>query len=552
MGRYYALHDGEDRLGRRRHPRPLRAEGADRRRCPTAPVSIAVALADKLDQLAGFFAIGETADRRRRSLCAAPRRPRHHPHHPRERAAAELSLLDKRSLPRQAAGDGAGLSDNQVVRALNAHPGAVALVEQCRQAVTRPVPGPTRTSIYWHSKSWSFSPSACASSCAPRARGTTCWLRCSPPAPTTTSTVCSRAPRRSRSASGTEDGANLLTAYRRAANILRIEERKDGPYRCDPDRGAARADPAGKALASALHHAAPGDRAAHRGRGLCRRDGDMAQLRAPLDAFFDKVTVNAPEPRIAPQSFASARPGARHDGPRRRFLENRRLNGAPDRHDQMGVQLRRRPQRRPRRHARTCSAARAPTWRRWPRIGLPVPPGFTITTEVCTAFYENDRQLSGRSRGTGRAALAHDRRSGRPALRRPAEAAAGLGPLRRARLDARHDGHGAQSRPERRDGGGAGERMPATPASPGTAIAASSRCTARSCSASITTGSRRSSSTPSWNAGVTEDTALTAEDWHRVVAGYKDMVEPGDRQAVPAGPAGAALGRDRRGVRLAG
>ena len=25
-------------------------------------------------------------------------------------------------------------------------------------------------------------------------------------------------------------------------------------------------------------------------------------------------------------------------------------------------------------------------------IGLPVPPGFTITTEVCTAFYENDRR----------------------------------------------------------------------------------------------------------------------------------------------------------------
>src|SRR5580698_2186924 len=25
-------------------------------------------------------------------------------------------------------------------------------------------------------------------------------------------------------------------------------------------------------------------------------------------------------------------------------------------------------------------------------IGLPVPPGFTITTEVCTAFYDNDRQ----------------------------------------------------------------------------------------------------------------------------------------------------------------
>ena len=32
----------------------------------------------------------------------------------------------------------------------------------------------------------------------------------------------------------TPDGANLLTAYRRAANILRIEERKDGPYDTPP------------------------------------------------------------------------------------------------------------------------------------------------------------------------------------------------------------------------------------------------------------------------------------------------------------------------------
>ena len=32
----------------------------------------------------------------------------------------------------------------------------------------------------------------------------------------------------------------------------------------------------------------------------------MAKLRAPLDAFFDKVTVNATGARIAPQSFASS------------------------------------------------------------------------------------------------------------------------------------------------------------------------------------------------------------------------------------------------------
>ena len=58
MGRYYALHDGEDRLvadAIRDHYAPKGPSDA----VPADPVSIAVALADKLDQLAGFFAIGE-------------------------------------------------------------------------------------------------------------------------------------------------------------------------------------------------------------------------------------------------------------------------------------------------------------------------------------------------------------------------------------------------------------------------------------------------------------------------------------------------------------
>ncbi len=40
------------------------------------------------------------------------------------------------------------------------------------------------------------------------------------------------------------------------------------------------------------------------------------------------------------------------------------------------------------------------------RIGLPVPPGFTITTEVCTAFYDNDRQYPAELREQVRVALA--------------------------------------------------------------------------------------------------------------------------------------------------
>ena len=35
-------------------------------------------------------------------------------------------------------------------------------------------------------------------------------------------------------------------------------------------------------------------------------------------------------------------------------------------------------------------------------LGLPVPPGFTITTEVCTYYYANGNQLSGRARSAGR------------------------------------------------------------------------------------------------------------------------------------------------------
>ncbi len=54
MGRYYALNDGEDKDvadAIRDHYRPLGPSD----QVPTNPISICVALADKLDQLAGFF-----------------------------------------------------------------------------------------------------------------------------------------------------------------------------------------------------------------------------------------------------------------------------------------------------------------------------------------------------------------------------------------------------------------------------------------------------------------------------------------------------------------
>ena len=68
------------------------------------------------------------------------------------------------------------------------------------------------------------------------------------------------------------------------------------------------------------------------------------------------------------------------------------------------------------------------------RLGLPVPPGFTITTEVCTDYYENDEQvpegLDGQVRGRpGQGREDHGRQ-----VRRPGQPAAGLGALRRPGL----------------------------------------------------------------------------------------------------------------------
>ncbi len=97
----------------------------------------------------------------------------------------------------------------------------------------------------------------------------------------------------------TDDGQNLLAGYRRAANILRAEEKKDGA-----DAFAAAHDasalvlPEEKALADAL--AAAGAEARER---VAQEDfaGAMralAALRAPVDEFFLKVTVNADDAEL--------------------------------------------------------------------------------------------------------------------------------------------------------------------------------------------------------------------------------------------------------------
>ncbi|KXV16465.1 glycyl-tRNA synthetase subunit beta [Acetobacter malorum] len=92
----------------------------------------------------------------------------------------------------------------------------------------------------------------------------------------------------------TEDGKNLLAATRRAANILRIEDRKDGPHEGAPD-SALFAQPEEQALAATLDRIEPAVEKAFAEERFTDAMREAASLRAPLDKFFEDVTVNAPE-----------------------------------------------------------------------------------------------------------------------------------------------------------------------------------------------------------------------------------------------------------------
>jgi glycyl-tRNA synthetase beta chain len=90
----------------------------------------------------------------------------------------------------------------------------------------------------------------------------------------------------------TDDGANLLIAYRRASNIVAIEERRyERRYHREIDTKMLR-EPEEFALARDLELANEGAE-----RSLARGEfdaamGHLAALRRPIDDFFDKVTVN--------------------------------------------------------------------------------------------------------------------------------------------------------------------------------------------------------------------------------------------------------------------
>ena len=253
MGGYYARHDGDNpRVADaiRDHYAP-KGPGDP---VPTEPVAIAVALADKLDQLAAFFAIGE----------------------------APTGSGDPFALRRAALGVLRIIRDNRL---------RVPLAEAFEIAgQDLPAPVPTQALLAFLAERLRVQL---------RTEGARHDVLAAVFAAGADDDVVRLLARTDAITAflATPDGADLLSASRRAANILRIEDKRDGPH-----SGAIEPDlllqPEERALAAALDLAEPAvqDSVAHERYAAAMRA--LAGLRPPLDVFFDQVTVNDPNPAL--------------------------------------------------------------------------------------------------------------------------------------------------------------------------------------------------------------------------------------------------------------
>jgi glycyl-tRNA synthetase beta chain len=92
----------------------------------------------------------------------------------------------------------------------------------------------------------------------------------------------------------TDDGKNLLAGYKRAVNILKAEEKKDGAGAYDkPDAPNLRIEPQEHKLAGAIARAREEAGEHLKNDEFAGALHALSKLRAPVDAFFEHVTVNA-------------------------------------------------------------------------------------------------------------------------------------------------------------------------------------------------------------------------------------------------------------------
>ena len=300
MGRYYALRDGEDaRIGDAiaDHYKPLGPNDI----CPTAPDSIVVALTDKIDALAAFFAIGEkpTGSRDPFALRRAAqgiirlilenelRLPLREAFahaltsswpgltRPSTSSSDERKPVDARIKSGHDGGLSAELRDDLAILGLIEFVFERLRVHVRDQGISHDLITAAR-----NPRRNEFEP---VSLDQQREDDLTRFIR---------------RVRALQNFIRSDDGANLLVAYRRTSNIVDIEERRDDRLYNDPvDTTRFRQDEEERLYQVLLDASAALD--------TYLRDEEfdaamrrLATLRGPVDEFFDKVTVNVDEPEL--------------------------------------------------------------------------------------------------------------------------------------------------------------------------------------------------------------------------------------------------------------
>ncbi len=240
MGRYYALHDKEDASvadAVRDHYKPVGPSDA----VPANKVSIAAALADKLDALTSFFAAGEKP----------------------------TGSGDPFALRRAALGVIRILLENKVRYALKLESDLLTFFAD-RLKVALKEKGIRHDLI---DAVFSLGNEDDLVRLVARVEALQAFLK-------------------------SEDGTNLLAGYKRAVNILKLEEKKDGKTFISEVSEKLLSEAAEKSLFAALSKARAAITVALGKEDFAAAMQQMASLRVPVDSFFEGVKVNADDKQV--------------------------------------------------------------------------------------------------------------------------------------------------------------------------------------------------------------------------------------------------------------
>ncbi|GAB5469643.1 MAG: glycine--tRNA ligase subunit beta [Rhodospirillales bacterium] len=256
MGRYYALAEGAPAAVADAIAEHYAPKGPDDP-CPRAPLSVAVALAEKLDSLVGFWAIGETPTGSK------------DPYALRRAGLGVIRLILENGLRLSLVELFAVAAEAYGERAKDFDPAALLefLAERLKVALRGEGLRHDLIAAVFALEDEAGGREDDLHRLVAHVRALQDWLT-------------------------GEAGENLLIAYRRAANIVRIEEKKDGaPVEGPPDQHLFEQHEE-QALWMALEGLRPVLKLALGREDFDTALNDLAGLRAPVDAFFEQVTVN--------------------------------------------------------------------------------------------------------------------------------------------------------------------------------------------------------------------------------------------------------------------